>query len=66
MEDGEDVGPAGLDVVSLHVDHVGHTPHHHVPHGAALVVLHDMLKRPEKIFLKMEVGQFSLRNEFLS
>ena len=29
VEDGEDVGTARLDVVALHVDHVGHTPHHY-------------------------------------
>ena len=65
MEDGEDVGPAGLDVVSLHVDHIGHTPHHHVSHRTALVVLHNVLERSEKIFLEMKVWQFSFLYELL-
>ena len=65
VEHGEDVGPAGLDVGPLHVDHVGHAPHHHVPHRPALVVLHDVFKRTKKIFLKMKVCQLSLGNEFL-
>ena len=65
VEDGEDVGPAGLDVVALHVDHVGHTPHHHVPHRPALVVLHDVLERSQKILLEMKVWKFSLLYELL-
>ena len=36
VEDGEDVGTARLDVVALHVDHVGHTTHHHFPHRRPL------------------------------
>ena len=48
VEDGGDVGPARLDVVALHVDHVGHTPHQHVPHCRPLVVLHYLLERSQK------------------
>merc|ERR1711952_457061 len=65
VEHEEDVGPARLDVVPLHVDHVGHAAHHHVPHRAALVVLHDVLEGAEEIFLEMKVGQLSLLDELL-
>ena len=63
MEHGEDVGPAGLDVEGLAVDNVGHTAHHHVPHRAALVVLHDVLEGAEEVLLEVEVGELALLDE---
>ena len=64
MKDCKYIGPSRLDIVSLAMHHVGHTSDHHVSDTARLVTLHDMFKRSEEIFLKVEVGKFSFFNEF--
>ena len=63
VEHREDVRPARLDVVRLAVHNVGHAPHHHVAHRAALVVLHDVLEGAEEVLLEVEVGELALLDE---
>jgi hypothetical protein len=63
MKDGEDVGPARLNVVCLAVHNVGNTAHHHVSHRAALVVLHDMLEGTEEVLLEVKVSELALLDE---